>query len=269
MRQHWLEISVCYDEKISRIDMTLLSQMAVKMDQGLGCLELGLLLRVPQLRWKGFAMMEFLKGVLVVVVILAFDLPNACGSLRYSQSPRSMGPKLDPASRSPALSPPGLQNTLQVSPQFQSPLGSSSRGLAQEPFGLQEKQLLQGLVKPLDWKYPIVPEVQSELAVNFQLRQPVTPSSVAVQCGENRVLVEVQQDLFSNGHLIQPTGLSLGGCPVVGQDSQSKVLIFEYELQDCNSVQMGSWYKPFLKGRSPNHLSEEQLFELLQSLPDE
>ncbi|XP_067280264.1 zona pellucida sperm-binding protein 3-like [Pseudorasbora parva] len=182
--------------------------------------------------------MEFLKGVLVVVVIVAFDLPNAWGSLRYSQSPRSMGPKSDPASRSPALSPPGLRNTLQVSSQFQSPLGSSSRGLAQEPFGLQEKQLLQGPVKPLDWKYPIVPEVQSELAVNFQLRQPVTPSSVAVQCGENRVLVEVQQDLFSNGHLIQPTGLSLGGCPVVGQDSQSKVLIFEYELQDCNSVQM-------------------------------
>ncbi|XP_067280277.1 zona pellucida sperm-binding protein 3-like [Pseudorasbora parva] len=142
-------------------------------------------------------MMEFLKGVLVVVVIVAFDLPNAWGSLRYSQSP-----------------------------------------IAQEPFGLQEKQLLQGPVKPLDWKYPIVPEVPSELAVNFQLRQPVTPSSVAVQCGENRVLVEVQQDLFSNGHLIQPTGLSLGGCPVVGQDSQSKVLIFEYELQDCNSVQM-------------------------------
>ncbi|XP_067280650.1 uncharacterized protein [Pseudorasbora parva] len=183
-------------------------------------------------------MMEFLKGVLVVVVIVAFDLPNAWGSLRYSQSPRSMGPKSDPASRSPALSPPGLRNTLQVSSQFQSPLGSSSRGLAQEPFGLQEKQLLQGPLKPLDWKYPIVPEVQSELAVNFQLRQPVTPSSVAVQCGENRVLVEVQQDLFSNGHLIQPTGLSLGGCPVVGQDSQSKVLIFEYELQDCNSVQM-------------------------------
>ncbi|XP_067311006.1 zona pellucida sperm-binding protein 3-like [Pseudorasbora parva] len=185
-----------------------------------------------------FIMMDLLKGILVVAVIVAFDLPDAWGSLLYSQSPRSMGPKSDPASRGPALSPPGLWNPLQVSSQFQSPLGSASRGLAQDPFGLQEKQLLQGPVKPLDWKYPVVPEVQSELAVNFQLRQPVTPSSVAVQCGENRVLVEVQQDLFSNGHLIQPTGLSLGGCPVVGQDSQSKVLIFEYELQDCNSVQM-------------------------------
>ncbi|CAM4683464.1 unnamed protein product [Leuciscus chuanchicus] len=149
-----------------------------------------------------------------------------------------MGPKLNPASRSPALSPLELWNPLQVASQFQSPLGPVSKSLAQEPFGLQEKQLLQGPVKPLDWRYPIAPEVQSELAVDFQLRQPVTPSSVAVQCGENRVLVEVQQDLFSNGQLIQPSGLSLGGCPVVGQDPVSRVLIFEYELQDCNSVLM-------------------------------
>ncbi|ROI68657.1 Zona pellucida sperm-binding protein 3 [Anabarilius grahami] len=149
-----------------------------------------------------------------------------------------MRPKSDPASRNPALSPLGLWNPLQVAPQFQSPLSSVSRNLAQDPFGLQEKQLLQGPVKPLDWRYPIVPEVQRELAVDFQLRQPVTPSSVAVQCSENRVLVEVQQDLFSNGQLIQPTGLSLGGCPVVGQDTEARVLIFEYELQDCNSVLM-------------------------------
>ncbi|XDV38287.1 hypothetical protein PO909_007731 [Leuciscus waleckii] len=149
-----------------------------------------------------------------------------------------MGPKSDPASRSPALSPLGLWNPLQGASQFQSPLGHDFKSLAQEPFGLQEKQLLQGPVKPLDWRYPIVPEAQRELAVDFQLRQPVTPSSVAVQCGENRVLVEVQQDFFSNGQLIQPIDLSLGGCPVVGQDPESRVLIFDYELQDCISLLM-------------------------------
>ncbi|KAK7131796.1 hypothetical protein R3I93_018384 [Phoxinus phoxinus] len=182
--------------------------------------------------------MVFLKVALVLVVIVTFDLPDVLGSLRSSHSPRSMGPKLDAASRSPALSPRGLWNPLQVASQFQSPLVPVSKNLAQDPFGLQEKQLLQGPVKPLDWRYPIVPEVQSELAVDFQLRQPVTPNNVAVQCGENRVLVEVQQDLFSNGQLIQPTGLSLGECPVAGQDPESRVLIFEYELQDCNSVLM-------------------------------
>ncbi|CAM4724963.1 unnamed protein product [Leuciscus chuanchicus] len=182
--------------------------------------------------------MGFLKVVLVVVVIVAFDLHDVLGSLRSSHSPRSMGPKSDPASRSPALSPLGLWNPLQVASQFQSPLGPDSKSLAHEPFGLQEKQLLEGPVKPLDWRYPIVPEVQRELAVDFQLREPVTPCSVTVQCGENRVLVEVQQDFFSNGQLIQPTGLSLGGCPVVGPDPGSRVLLFEYELQDCNGVLM-------------------------------
>ena len=183
-----------------------------------------------------FVRMGFLKVVLVMVV--AFDLPDVWGSLRYSHRPRSMGPKSDPASRSPGLSPLGPWNPLQVASQYQSPLGPDFKSFAQDPFGTQEKQLLQGPVKPLDWRYPTVLEVQRELAGNLPMRQPVTPSSVAVQCGENRVLVEVQQDFFSNGQLIQPTGLSLGGCPVVGQDPESRVLIFEYELQDCNSVLM-------------------------------
>ncbi|KTF91041.1 hypothetical protein cypCar_00038969 [Cyprinus carpio] len=179
--------------------------------------------------------MGLLQGVLVLVVLVVFDLKNAWGSLKHSQSPSSMKPQSDPASRGPALSSQGFLNPLQKTSHFQS---LDSRGFAQEPLGSQEKQLLQGSVKPLDWRFPIVPEVPRELAVNFQLRQPVTPSSVAVQCSENQVLVEVKKDLFSNGQLIQPSGLSMGGCPVVGEDSVSGVLIFEYELQDCNSVLM-------------------------------
>ncbi len=181
-----------------------------------------------------FVRMGVLQGVLVLVVIVVFDLKNAWGSLRYNQSPRSMKPQSDPASRGP-LSSQGFWNPLQKASPFQR---HDSRGFAQEPLGLQEKQVLQGPVKPLDWRFPIVPEVQSEVAVDFQLRQPVTPSSVAVQCGENRVHVEVQQDLFSNGQLIQPSGLSLGGCPVVGWVPGSSVLFFENELHDCNSVLM-------------------------------
>ncbi len=176
--------------------------------------------------------MGFLHCVLVLIVV--FDLKNAWGILRYNQSPSSIKLQSDPASRGP-LSSQGFWNPLQKASLFQS---HDSRGFAQEPLGLQEKQVLQGPVKPLDWRFPIVPEVQSEVAVDFQLRQPVTPSSVAVQCGENRVHVEVQQDLFSNGQLIQPSGLSLGGCPVVGHDSNTRVLLFETELHDCNSVLM-------------------------------
>ncbi len=179
--------------------------------------------------------MSLFHGVLVLVVIAVFDLKNAWGTLRYNQSPRSMKPQSDPVFRGPALYSQGFWNTLQKASPFQS---HDSRGFAQEPLGLQEKQVLQGPVKPLVWRFPIVPEVQSEVAVDFQLRQPVTPSSVAIQYGENRVHVEVQQGLFSNGQLIQPSGLSLGGCPVVGWVPGSRVLYFENELHDCNSVLM-------------------------------
>ncbi|XP_043088190.1 zona pellucida sperm-binding protein 3-like [Puntigrus tetrazona] len=147
--------------------------------------------------------MGFLQCVFVLVVIVVFDQTKAWGSLGYS--PR--GIKLP-------------------------------SGVAQDPLNFQQKQLMQAPVKPLTWRFPIVPEVPSEVAVNFQLRQPVTPSSVAVLCSESQVHVEVQQDMFGDGQLIQPSGLSMGGCPVVGQDPNAKVLIFEYALQDCNSVVM-------------------------------
>ncbi|XP_052441136.1 zona pellucida sperm-binding protein 3-like [Carassius gibelio] len=178
--------------------------------------------------------MGLLQCLLVLVVLVVFDLKNAIGSLSSSQSPKSKKHQSYPASRVP-VSSQVLGNTLQKASLFQS---LDYRGFAQEPLGLQEKQVLQGPVKPLDWRFPIVPEVPSEMAVDFHLRQPVTPSSVAIQCGENRIHVEVQQDLFSNGELIQPSGLTLGGCPVVGLVPGSKVLFFENELQDCNSVLM-------------------------------
>ncbi|XP_052431144.1 zona pellucida sperm-binding protein 3-like isoform X10 [Carassius gibelio] len=178
--------------------------------------------------------MGLLQYVLVLVVLVVFDLKNAFGSLRSSQSPKSKKHQPYPASRV-AVSSQVLGNTLQKASPSQ---GLDYSGFAQEPLGLQEKQVLQGPVRPLDWRFPIVPEVPSEMAVDFRLRQPVTPSSVAIQCGENRVHVEVQQDLFSNGELIQPSGLTLGGCPVVGLVPGSKVLFFENELQDCNSVLM-------------------------------
>uniref|UniRef100_UPI00140B7510 hypothetical protein n=1 Tax=Polaribacter sp. 11A2H TaxID=2687290 RepID=UPI00140B7510 len=176
-----------------------------------------------------------LQGVLVLVVIVAFDLKSALGSLKHRQSPSSRKPQSASASRVPDLSSQGFLNPSQKASQLPS---LDYRKFAQDPLGLQEKQLLQGPVKPLDWKFPVVPEVQRELAVNFQLRKPVTPSSVAVQCSEDRVHVEVKKDMFSNGQLIQPSGLSMGGCAVVGEDSASGVLILEYALQDCNSVLM-------------------------------
>ncbi|XP_052009363.1 zona pellucida sperm-binding protein 3-like [Xyrauchen texanus] len=182
--------------------------------------------------------MELSQGAIVVLVCAVFGLCSAWNNLeRFG---RFKDPKSDLASsfRGPVSSTAGLWNPQQIAAPYQGALGGDSRGLVQEPLGVQSKQLMQGPVKPLDWRYPIVPEVLSDLAVDFQLRQPITPSSVAVQCGERAVLIEAKRDLFGNGLLIQPSGLTLGGCSAVGEDSESKVLIFEYELQDCNSVLM-------------------------------
>uniref|UniRef100_A0A8C1AVC0 Zona pellucida sperm-binding protein 3 n=1 Tax=Cyprinus carpio carpio TaxID=630221 RepID=A0A8C1AVC0_CYPCA len=59
--------------------------------------------------------------------------------------------------------------------------------------------------------------------------------SVAAECGENSVRVEVKKDFFGTGQLVNPSFLSLGGCAAIGEDSKAQVLIFEYELQTCGS----------------------------------
>ncbi|XP_055028955.2 zona pellucida sperm-binding protein 3 [Misgurnus anguillicaudatus] len=183
--------------------------------------------------------MELNQVVIVTLVVLG--LCDAWGNLRQRRSPWSMQPKTGPlssVSRGPVPSPLGLWNPSQTSFQYPGPLSSNTKKLAQDPLGVQSKQVLQAVVEPLDWRYPVVPEIQANVAVDFQQKQPVTPNSVAIQCGEGSILVEVKQDLFSNGHLIDPSGLHLGGCSPVAQDFDSKILIFEYALQDCGSVLM-------------------------------
>ncbi|KAL4575682.1 ZP3 protein-like, partial [Arapaima gigas] len=41
---------------------------------------------------------------------------------------------------------------------------------------------------------------------------------------------------FGIGQLIDPSEITLGGCPVTGLDASAKVLIFESQLQDCGST---------------------------------
>uniref|UniRef100_A0AAY4CCH1 Zona pellucida sperm-binding protein 3 n=1 Tax=Denticeps clupeoides TaxID=299321 RepID=A0AAY4CCH1_9TELE len=48
--------------------------------------------------------------------------------------------------------------------------------------------------------------------VQFQLREPVSVSSVAATCDENMVHVQVKKDLFGSGELIRASDISLGGC---------------------------------------------------------
>ncbi|KPP76600.1 ZP3 protein-like, partial [Scleropages formosus] len=72
----------------------------------------------------------------------------------------------------------------------------------------------------------------------FAAQQQVTPNTVKAECSENSIVVDVQQDFFGIGQLIDPSEITLGGCPVTGWDVSTKVLRFESQLQDCGSTLM-------------------------------
>ncbi|XP_051951400.1 zona pellucida sperm-binding protein 3-like [Xyrauchen texanus] len=119
-----------------------------------------------------------------------------------------------------------------------SPAGVDPRKVFQEPGNTQSKQLMQGPVVPLNWRYPVMPEEPQQPNVPFQLKLPDTARSVAAQCGENFVHVEIKKDLFGTGKLVNPSFLSLGGCGAVGEDPDAQVFIFQNELQACRSSLM-------------------------------
>ncbi|XP_036418108.1 zona pellucida sperm-binding protein 3-like [Colossoma macropomum] len=115
---------------------------------------------------------------------------------------------------------------------------ASVRGPVQDPLKVQFKQVLQGPVKKLTWHFPQPSEMPKQPPVQFELRQPVQAYSVAAECGESMVHVEVKRDFFGTGELINPSAITLGGCATSGEDPAAQVLIFESELQICNSVLM-------------------------------
>ncbi|KAJ8344163.1 hypothetical protein SKAU_G00314920 [Synaphobranchus kaupii] len=61
---------------------------------------------------------------------------------------------------------------------------------------------------------------------------------VKANCGETLLQVEVDVILLSNGQLIQPFEITLGGCGPVGQDKSDWRLHFETELHGCGSTLM-------------------------------
>lgn len=111
-----------------------------------------------------------------------------------------------------------------------------SRQFAQEPAIFQSKQSQQA-VEPLSWKFPEDPvEPVAKAPLNFNLRQPVADSRLAVRCGESVIQVEVKQDLLGLGKLIQQEEITLGGCSAIEVDDLSHVLMFRSELHGCGST---------------------------------
>ncbi|XP_072549136.1 zona pellucida glycoprotein 3e [Salminus brasiliensis] len=137
--------------------------------------------------------------------------------------------------RVPSLGPQGAIPWRPVPAQL-GPQPPIQTDLQRDPQNVQFRQVLQGPVKKVTWRFPQVPLPTRQPPVPFELRHPTPVSSVAVACGENSLYVEVKKDLFGIGELISPLDLTLGGCAVTGEDAAARVLMFESELQACNSV---------------------------------
>ncbi|XP_072556286.1 zona pellucida sperm-binding protein 3-like [Paramormyrops kingsleyae] len=62
----------------------------------------------------------------------------------------------------------------------------------------------------------------------------VNPDSVRVVCGEDSVIVDVQQDLLAIGQLINASDITFGGCAPTGQDASgtmtSDALVYSFAL---------------------------------------
>ncbi|XP_076829539.1 zona pellucida sperm-binding protein 3-like [Brachyhypopomus gauderio] len=107
----------------------------------------------------------------------------------------------------------------------------------QQTSNVQSQQVLQGPMKQVVWHFPNEPQVPArQPLMQFQMSPPVPAASVAAECGETGIHVEVKKDLFGTGELINPSEVTLGNCAVSGEDRAAQVLIFQSELQGCNST---------------------------------
>uniref|UniRef100_A0A8C1UH53 Zona pellucida sperm-binding protein 3 n=1 Tax=Cyprinus carpio TaxID=7962 RepID=A0A8C1UH53_CYPCA len=171
-----------------------------------------------------------------LLLLIAVDL----SLVQWSRFQQGQDPLRFQKQQLPVLAPQQSVKDPQASPTFRpprpvmSPAGVDARKL-QEPGSSQSKQVMQAPITPLTWHFPVVPEDPQKPDVPFELHVPIAPQSVAAECGENSVRVEVKKDFFGTGQLVNPSFLSLGGCAAIGEDSKAQVLIFEYELQTCGS----------------------------------
>ncbi|XP_050955677.1 zona pellucida sperm-binding protein 3-like [Labeo rohita] len=118
----------------------------------------------------------------------------------------------------------------------QTPARSDFARPSQDLFGVQSKELMMGPVAKLTWSFPRLPEEPQQPDIPFELRHPVPANSVAAQCGETSIYVEVMKDFFGTGQPLMPSAFTLGGCAATGEDPSVQVLIFESELHGCGST---------------------------------
>ncbi|KAI2668784.1 Zona pellucida sperm-binding protein 3 [Labeo rohita] len=127
------------------------------------------------------------------------------------------------------------------------PLQPSRPLQSQGHFGLTQpeqtletfSQTQQGFQKPIPGP-DLYPDVKDEVIIepDFEPKVPVPANTVEVQCGEDSIKVQVKQDFLGNNQFINPSDLTLGGCPSVGVDDHARIVAFESALQGCGSTLM-------------------------------
>ncbi|XP_073698790.1 zona pellucida sperm-binding protein 3-like [Garra rufa] len=98
-------------------------------------------------------------------------------------------------------------------------------------------QTQQGFQKPIPGP-DLYPDMKDEVVMEpeFEPKVPVPANTVEVGCGEDSVKVLVKQDFLGNNQFINPSDLTLGGCPSVGFDDHARIVAFESMLQGCGST---------------------------------
>uniref|UniRef100_A0A8C5G5S4 Zona pellucida sperm-binding protein 3 n=1 Tax=Gouania willdenowi TaxID=441366 RepID=A0A8C5G5S4_GOUWI len=103
----------------------------------------------------------------------------------------------------------------------------------------QKNQQTQPGGNSLSWTFPADPvDLVRELPVNFQLQQPNLTNRFAVRCGNDKIDVEVSQDLLGLGRLAAAEEVTLGHCSPSEVDDVSHVLVFESKLHECGSTRL-------------------------------
>ncbi|KAK9956632.1 hypothetical protein ABG768_014351 [Culter alburnus] len=168
--------------------------------------------------------------VLGLLVLVAFDHVYGARPKARAFRPRVLMQKPESVELSEQLKPiQALHGVQSQRPQL-APLTPN-----EAPSSIQSKQEFQIPVSELTWKFPVAPEEPAQPDFNFELQQPKphAANSIAVQCWEDAVHVEVKQDFFGTGQLLEPSLLSLGGCGVVDLDAAAGVFVFHSPLQEC------------------------------------
>ncbi|XP_076876614.1 zona pellucida sperm-binding protein 3-like [Brachyhypopomus gauderio] len=181
-------------------------------------------------------------GVVLLFVVFALSDAQLQGVFK-SQLPTGLQPHQQSQARGHVVAGGAFQGSHVSNPTWpaQASLSQQSWNPVQIPVqqtsNVQSQQVLQGPVKQVAWHFPNEPQPPARHPfMQFQMSPPVPAASVAAECGETGIYVEVKKDLFGTGELINPSEVTLGNCAVGGEDRAAQVFMFQSALQECNST---------------------------------